>query len=130
WFFMRLRRFNVIPLYTELPLEKLPTMSLNGTGVPRPSRYCPATTLASPRHGANAAVSDGLIPDGRKKLSSAGGTNAPAGPTPQVAIVNGLLNSGCALATAQAFARSHFSPRAFGLAGFTLIGRLMWCPPV
>src|SRR6476659_7412099 len=105
-------------------------MSLNGTGVPRPSRYCPATTLASPRHGANAAVSDGLIPDGRKKLSSAGGTNAPAGPTPQVAIVSGLVKSGWELATANALARSQFSTMALALAGFTLIGRLMWCPPV
>jgi hypothetical protein len=48
-------------------------------------------------HGANTFVSEGLIPEGRKKLSSAGGTNAPAGPTLQVAIVNGLVNSGCAL---------------------------------
>src|SRR5580765_7086180 len=105
-------------------------MSLNGTVVPSPSRYCPATRLARPMQGANAAASDGLIPDGRKKLNSAGGTNAPAGPMLQVAMVSGLLNVGCALAMAQALARSQFSTMAFGLAGFTLIGRLMWCPPV
>src|ERR1051326_3466457 len=99
-------------------------MSLNGTVVPRPSRYCPATRLARPMHGANTALSEGLTPDGRKKLSSAGGTNAPAGPTLQVAMVNGLVNRGCAFATAQAFARSQFSTIAFGFAGFTLIGRL------
>src|SRR5215472_9883680 len=127
---MRLRRFKVIPLYTELPLEKLPTMSLKGTSVPSPRRYWPATTLASPRHGANTALSDGLIPEGRKKLSSAGGTNAPAGPTLQVAIVSGLVKRGCALAKAQELARSQFSIRALGFAGFTLIGRLRWCPPV
>ena len=34
------------------------------------------------------------------------------------------------LATAQAFARSQFSISALGFAGFTLMGRLMWCPPV
>src|SRR6476620_740760 len=127
---MRLRRFSVIPLYTELPLEKLPTMSLKGTAVPNPSRYCPATTLASPAHGANTADSDGFVPEGRKKLNNAGGTNAPAGPTLQVAIVNGLVNSGWALARAQALARSQFSTIALALAGFTLIGRLRWCPPV
>src|SRR5690349_12772997 len=98
-------------------------MSLNGTVVPRPSRYCPATRLARPMHGANAAVSDGLVPEGRKKLSSAGGTNAPAGPMLQVAMVNGLVKSGCELATAQAFARSQFSTIALGFAGFTLMGR-------
>src|ERR1051326_290498 len=111
-------------------MEKLATMSLNGTVVPRPNRYCPATKFARPPQGANTVASDGLIPEGRKKLNSAGGTNAPAGPTLQVAIVNGLVNSGCALATAQAFARSQFSISALGLAGFTLMGRLMWCPPV
>src|SRR5580765_962367 len=120
---MRLRRFSVIPLYRELPLEKLPTMSLKGTAVPSPSRYCPATTLASPAHGANTAESDGFVPEGRKKLSKAGGTIAPAGPTLQVAMVSGLVNSGCALATAQALARSQFSTIALGFAGFTLIGR-------
>src|ERR1700756_3544758 len=98
-------------------------MSLNGTVVPRPRRYCPATRLARPMQGAKAVVSDGLNPEGRKKLSSAGGTNAPAGPTLQVAIVKGLVNSGWALATAQAFARSQFSISAFGFAGFTLMGR-------
>src|SRR5437899_2215307 len=99
-------------------------MSLKGMAVPSPRRYCPATRLASPAHGAKTALSDGFVPEGRKKLSKAGGTNAPAGPTLQVAIVNGLVNSGWALATAQEFARSQFSIKAFGFAGFTLIGRL------
>src|SRR5689334_23222457 len=98
-------------------------MSLKGTFVPRPRRYCPDTTLARPRHGVKTPVSDGLVPEGRKKLSSAGGTNAPAGPMLQVAMVNGLVKSGCALATAQAFARSQFSTIALGFAGFTLMGR-------
>src|SRR6478672_2548391 len=126
---MRLRRFNVNPLYTELPLEKLATMSLNGTVTggfpPSPRRYCPATRLASPMHGAKAVVSDGLIPEGRKKLISAAGTNAPAGPTPHVA-----TESGVEKLCPAAFARSQFSIRALGFAGFTLMGRLMWCPPV
>src|SRR3954451_21091650 len=98
-------------------------MSLNGTVVPRPRRYCPATRLASPAQGANTGARDGLTPEGRKKLRSAGGTKAPAGPTLQVAIVSGLVNSGCAFATAQALARSQFSTIALGLAGFTLMGR-------
>src|SRR5215472_1246709 len=110
---MRFRRFTVIPLYTELPLEKLPTISLKGTVVPNPSRYCPATRLARLMQGAKTEVSDGLIPEGRKKLNNAGGTNAPAGPTLQVAMVSGLVNNGCALATAHAFARSQFSTIAF-----------------
>src|ERR1700704_2713063 len=99
-------------------------MSLNGTLVPSPRRYCPATRLANPMHGANAVVRDGLIPDGRKKLSSAGGTNAPAGPIPHVLIESGFENSGCELATAKALARSQFSTSALGFAGFTLMGRL------
>src|SRR5947209_4651003 len=81
-------------------------------------------------HGAKTEVSDGLMPDSRKKLSSAGGTNAPEGPTLHVFMLSGLLNKGCELATAQELARSQFSISALGLVGLALIGRFKWCPPV
>src|SRR6185437_13165943 len=109
-------------------LEKLATISLNGTVVfPKPRWYWAATRDAAPRHGAKTPVSDGLIPDGRKKLSNAAGANTPAGPLPQVATFSGLELGATAPA---ATARSQFSISAFELVGLALIGRFRWCPPV
>src|SRR5947209_16305082 len=105
-------------------------MSLKGTGTPTPRPYWLASRVARPMHGANTVVSEGFTPDLRKKLNSAGGTNAPEGPTLQVLMESGLENVGWALAMAQALARSQFSINALELVGLALMGRFRWCPPV
>src|SRR5438067_1444297 len=80
-------------------------MSLKGTGTqlpetvgsqgptfgprPRPSAFI--TRLIRPRQAAGSvAANEGFSPEGRKKLTTAAGMNAPAGPAPQPFTKSGL----------------------------------------
>src|SRR3954447_6486291 len=98
-------------------------MSLNGTGTPRPSPSACSTDCTSPKHaGGTVGTSDWFRPEGRKKLVTAAGTNAPAGPTPQAATEIGRVLGGTApAATAACQFLVSRSPRV----GLALIGRLM-----
>src|SRR5260221_6260776 len=96
-------------------------MSLNGT-VPPPTvnPFACATELANGRQARKAPVSDGLIPDGRKKLSNGAATKGPNGPTPQLATCRGNAVAGTAPA---ATAFSQFATSACEFTVFALIGR-------
>src|SRR5438874_810509 len=97
-------------------------MSLKGTVPPptvRPS-VC-ATELANAVQAApKTAGREGLIPDGRKKLTSGAGTNAPSGPTPQPVTCSG---NWVARAPPPATAFSQFDTSNSEFTIFMLIGR-------
>src|SRR5438105_2731296 len=103
-------------------------MSLNGTAPPPTVRpLALATVVASAVHGANTAESEGLNPDGRKKLNCGAGTNAPAGPAPQLATCKG--NAVGAIAPA-ATAFSQFDTSNSEFTVFALMGRFKCRPPL
>src|SRR3954469_8816465 len=103
-------------------------MSLKGIAPPPTvSPFAVAVAEASPAQGANTAFSEGLNPDGRKKLNCGAGTNVPAGPAPHEATCSGSAVGAIAPA---ATAFSQFPTSNSEFTGFTLMGRFKWRPPL
>src|SRR5713226_5811251 len=96
-------------------------MSLNGTVTPSPNPSAAITELIKAWQGAGTPGNrDGLIPDGRKKLTTAAGINGPAGPMPHPATDSGLVVGVAApAATALSQLPTSRSPRTV----FALMGR-------
>src|SRR5436853_2423698 len=103
-------------------------MSLNGTAPPPTvNPFAFAIEVANAAQGAKTPLSDGLNPDGRKKLNCGAGTNAPAGPAPQLATCKG--NAVGAIAPA-ATAFSQFDTSNSEFTVFALMGRFKCRPPL
>src|SRR5258708_8757916 len=116
-------------------------MSLKGTQLVSPDApglqpaFSPVACKSASAKGTQGVngppANEGLIPDGRKKLTSAEGTKngsfAPGiGFAPQLAMARGLVEGEAPAATAACQFAASRSPRA----ALALIGRFRWCPPL